>query len=638
LGTFCFQGNSTFKIKTESKQQEKEEKMGLLILATICILVAIFTPRFIPERLGRGVRNLVRSVATLAAMALIAMTSYVNVGQNQTGHLHKIYLGTGLTGGDIIATNGERGPQAKVMSPGFKFSPFIRIINTVTMAEVVTIPEGQYGYLVARDGAPLRADQTYADAFSAEDADRMISDAAYFLNNGGQKGPQTTVLTPGKYRLNMFLWKVEKVRATEIKAGFVGVIKSNALSQVNFGNLRTDVPSDCSPTMESSPDGGALAVPLVPVGCIGVWDKALNPGKYYINTSVFSVTMVDTRVQKWSYKGGYKKRVIDLTVSQEGDIIQTESSSDISVPKEAIGNAITVKIEGWDVPLELRVLVQVTPENAPFVVASVGGLEQVEERVLTPAIRSIVRNVAGSSINLPTAVLDNDGEPVLDETGTPETITVRRPTRVLDLIGSRSALESNVEMLMRPEGKKAGVIIKEVRFGEPVIPPELLVARQREQLATQLQKAYKQERTAQEARIATEQARATADMQPRLVEAEIEVRRSEQFAIARLNEGQGEKDKLVRIAEGQAAQVAVLGEERVVELRKFELVTGRIMTFLEDNPNVLMTALSNAQKFVPERFFAMGSGGSNDLSAAAAILGDFLSRPANNLTPQSQVE
>jgi hypothetical protein len=48
------------------------------------------------------------------------------------------------------------------------------------------------------------------------------------------------------------------------------------------------------------------------------------------------------------------------------------------------------------VPLELRVLAQVTPDNAPFVVASVGGLPEIENNIMVPTIRSIVRNVVGA--------------------------------------------------------------------------------------------------------------------------------------------------------------------------------------------------------------------------------------------------
>ena len=92
-------------------------------------------------------------------------------------------------------------------------------------------------------------------------------------------------------------------------------------------------------------------------------------------------------------------------------------------------------------------------------------------------------------------------EPLHDASGRPVHKTVVRPTRVLDLIENRDLLEQTVEGLIRPEGRKAGVEIMEVRFGDPVIPPEILVARQREQLARQMKKAFVQERDAQTERI-----------------------------------------------------------------------------------------------------------------------------------------
>ena len=162
------------------------------------------------------------------------------------------------------------------------------------------------------------------------------------------------------------------------------------------------------------------------------------------------------------------------------------------VPREAADRAVMVRVEGWDVPQELRVLVQVTPTNAPFVVASVGGLGEIEDRVVTPMIRSVVRNVVGSEIVVA-------GQ--------------RRATRVLDLVDQRDAIETTIERLVREEALKAGLEVNQLRFGESVIPPELLVARRREQLAQQLRQAYQQETIAQEERVKTEQARATADQQ-----------------------------------------------------------------------------------------------------------------------------
>lgn len=42
-----------------------------------------------------------------------------------------------------------------------------------------------------------------------------------FLKNGGERGPQLIVLTPGKYRLNRCLWDYAGRPAKEVEAGFV---------------------------------------------------------------------------------------------------------------------------------------------------------------------------------------------------------------------------------------------------------------------------------------------------------------------------------------------------------------------------------------------------------------------------------
>ena len=563
----------------------------------------------------------------LFLVAWFAFMSIAYVGKDETGQLVRIYLGDDLEDGAIVATSDEKGPQAKILPPGFHFQPFLRLLYDVTMEDVVDIPTGTYGYLVARDGQPLRPDQTYADPFDASETAKMFSDAAHFLTSGGQKGPQTTVITPGKHRLNRFLWQITPEEATNIPPGRVGVIKSNVHARVDFGNLKTDKPADCSLTRRANAIGGELAVPLVPVGCIGIWDKSLNPGQYYINQHVYDVTLVNTRVQAWEYRGGFTRRFYKLTVNQEGRISQEEQSFEVPVPRDAKHEAVFLKIEGWTVAQQLRALVQVTPENAPFVVASVGGIDEVEDRIIFPAVQSVIRNVLGGSIRVATSILDENGDPIVDDDGIPQTRMVTRPTHVLDLIENRTALEENVERLVRIEGEKAGVDIKEIRFLDPDLPPELLIARKREQLAEQLSKAYRGEQAAQLDRIAAEQTRATADQQDKLVEAQIEVKRSEQFGMARRNEGRGERDKLQLIAEGQKAQAEILGEDRVVELRKFEFAVGRMFDFFERQPGVLEAALTNAHKFVPERVFTIGEGGGggNNLAGAAGILGDFLS-------------
>jgi hypothetical protein len=356
-----------------------------------------------------------------------------------------------------------------------------------------------------------------------------------------------------------------------------------------------------------------------------VWREALPPGKYYFPTDAFQITEIDTRAQVWSYAGGYKRSNITLTVDSKGDIVQSRTEENVPVDKDNADRAVFVKMEGWDVPLELRVVAQVSPSDASCVVAGVGTLRDIEDRVLTPSIRAITRDVAGGTYEVTEARVDENAKPILDREGKPIFVTVNRPTKVLDLINQRPLIESEIERRIRPEALKSCVTIREVRLGEPAIPPELLVAVRREQLATQLAKAFIQERAAQEKRIDSEKAKETANQQGTLVRAEIGVQASVQNALAARNEGQGERDKLTAIAAGQKAQVEVLGSDATRQLRQFELAIETLSKFANAHPEVLAAALTNAYKFVPQTSISLGSGGgSGSLLDAAGLLGGLL--------------
>lgn len=574
----------------------------------------------------RQMQLAILGVGAVLILFLGLATSFVIVPEGRVGHLTRVYLGKPLPEGRVIAFDGEMGPQAKVLMPGFHFSPFLNVLNEVTIEDIVVVPEGQYAILKANDGAKLAAGVTYADAWTPQSFDQMWSDAEYFLKNGGQKGTQTSVLLPGSYPMNRKLWDVAiEGRVTDIPAGFVGVITSAVHSGVDFGNLRREKPDSTAPVVTETMDG-QLANPLVPVGAIGVWAEALLPGRYYINERPYKVTLVPTTVQTWEYKGGYQSSEIDLEVNSDGEILQKRSSETIAMPSGAADAAVSVTMEGWTVYQELRALVQITADRAPFVVASVGAgsgtedsvLSRIEDRVLTPSIRSIVRNVLTSSLIQP------DGA------------SAPRRTQVLDTIENRPLLEQLVEDGVRAECLKAGVELKEVRFGETDIPPELLVARRREQLAQQLAKAFQQEQLAQTQRIAAEQARATAAQQSRLVEAEIDVRRAEERAKASRFEGEGERDRLTAIAQGEQARVDVLGADSVVQLRRFELLMTNIFDMLKtpEGSQVISSAIQNAHKFVPNFVVQSGGNEGNSLVTPSAILGHMLSGNATEQSPE----
>ena len=494
--------------------------------------------------------------------------SFLIVDSDEIGHLKKIYLGGDLGVGKIIATDGEKGPQAEILGPGFHFMFLVNVLYDADMKDVVVVPDGSYAELIASDGAPLRPGQFIADEWPEEQFENMM-DATYFLTEGkGQKGPQLTVLPPGKYRINRYLFDVKIHKALDVPAGHVAVIRSNVATRGQ------DCP-DVIKTAAGSPNA-KVATPIVPKNCIGVWDEPLPPGKYYLNQKAYVPTIIPTRIQTWAYKGGYTERSVKLALNDDGSILQKFTEKEIPVPETAADKAINVRVEGWVVPVDARILVSVEPKFAPTVVATVGDLKAVEDKIITPAIRDIMRTIGG------------------------------HPDRkALDFIEKRDELAKLVEDSIVKESSKAGVTIQEVRLGEPSIPPELMVARLREQLANQLKKTYLEEQKTQNERIKVERERASANQQSVLVAAEI-AKQAAEFRKEQLKlEGEGEKLRLMEIAQGQQAQSKVLGQDRVLQLQMLK----EILQVAKDNPEIIKVPMVQV------------SGSGSSLEGAAAVLG-----------------
>ena len=159
---------------------------------------------------------------------------------------------------------------------------------------------------------------------------------------------------------------------------------------------------------------------------------------------------------------------------------------------------------------------------------------------------------------------------------------------------------------------RPGVEIREIRLGEPAIPPEILIARLRAAARRPVGRSLscaKPRRRRQ--RIETEQARATANEQPRLVAAQIAVQVAEQREAERAALGRAERKYLEEIAQGQMAQAEVLGQDRVAMLQALD----KVLSSLERQPQ-LVTIVG---KLVPNTV-VNGSG----LEGAAAILGNAI--------------
>jgi len=602
--------------------------MILLVLIILLIGAAIVVPKFIPDSIKKKdqynnevgekslnfIKWIIRSVFVGLAIICFLMTSCLVIDSNKVGHLKRIYFGDEMPQGRIIAAPNQKGPQAKILAPGFHLIPFIAVTHDVEELPIVSIKAGQYGFLVAKDGKSMPPGQFIAPAWDS--ADNMI-DAMKFMGYDfgdetpkGIKGPQLTVLPPGDYRINRYLFNIFGDDSTPVPAGYVAVIKSN---------VGDDYAGD--PILPTGIDASNLSVPIVPKGYRGVWADVKTPGEYYINKKAYEVTMIDTRVQTWQYIGGYTRKWIDLTVDESGKIHQDAHEEIVPILEGSADAAVILRVDGWDVFQDSRVQVQVTPENAPFVVASVGGLKQVEDKIITPNYRSILRNVVAQVVTVTEPLLDADGNTVFEKVfvdgkevkgakGEPKMHTVTRPRQVLDLLYHRQEIEQEVLKKLIPTGRMAGLTIQWVRFGDPSVPPSLLIPGKRKQLAESLMATYKQEKLAQGERVETEKEKARADQQAELMKSEIGIKVADNKALAREKEGLGQQKYLEAVAKGQLAQAMVLGKDKAFELAYVK--------------EVLAAASKNPQMIKVPSVLVMGSGSS--LEGAAAILG------ANNIT------
>lgn len=140
-------------------------------------------------------------IGVVAGLTIIALTwasrSVRYIPNRRVGIVEKLWSRSGSVRGGLIALNGEAGYQPDVLRGGLHvFPPFQFRIHSVPL---VTIPQGQIGYVFARDGDPLPPTQTLAR--SPEGAD--FADVRAFLAGGGQRGPQRRILREGTYAINL---------------------------------------------------------------------------------------------------------------------------------------------------------------------------------------------------------------------------------------------------------------------------------------------------------------------------------------------------------------------------------------------------------------------------------------------------
>ena len=447
----------------------------------------------------------------------------------------------------FVSAGGQRGPQVDILTPGT-----YRILNqstpfeggndikpglfTIRLFDATVIDENQIGLVEALDGATLNPGDYVAESIEGHD---NFQDGHEFIDSKGQRGPQKDILLPGTYYINPLLFKVIPESAKEVKPGEVAVIVSNTGKDPS-DEIRRQMAAKVRERMEREEkeqaaqsaahldvadaemiksemltgdpadrrlDEGAHEAYVVPEGYRGIQETVVGPGRYYVNTLAITPIIIPTTNQ-----------TVEWT---SGEVVNTFN------PFEVISK------DGFTMQLEVRVVFRVKPEDAPFMVAKIGGIERLIQNVMHPLIDSIFRNQASESSAM--AYLQN-----------------------------RHEEQERAEARVRAHLLKYHVDVVNVLICHIHLPEELMKTQTEKILAEQRQNMYNAQREAEEKRIQLERTKSQADNQRDLMAATVGVEIAGKRAEQRKAEGEGEAHYISQTGRAEAEKVRLMGEAQGV--------------------------------------------------------------------------
>ena len=168
-----------------------------------------------------------------AALLFIILRSLWTIGPTEVGLVRKRFGGS-LADDGPIAFKGEAGYQARLLMPGLRFK--LWPLYTVSRHPMVQIPAGQIGVVIAQVGGalPIGAKSArYRPEFGNFD------DLDAFIANGGEKGVQRPVLSPGTvapiHPVAFLVLTREAVYGRPIDEQFAALAAKGALTPEHLG-------------------------------------------------------------------------------------------------------------------------------------------------------------------------------------------------------------------------------------------------------------------------------------------------------------------------------------------------------------------------------------------------------------------
>lgn len=459
----------------------------------------------------------------------------------------------------FLEGNGERGPQMTVIPPGsWRINTQI---FSIRFAEMAVIPQGKIGVVEALDGKPLSGGRVIGRHVECD----SFQDPNAFMKNGGERGPQMTVIPQGQYRINPFLFRVDLVPVTDIEDNSVGIVTTKEgqplgsgdiagspigghrmyqdpqafIDMGGFKGLQEQVIlagryfiNPCFATVEVVE---MTKVPIANVGVViayvgneghdvtgdafkhgnlvkqgekGVWVDPLDPGMYPINTRTHKVENVPTAnvVLNWA-TGKTESHKLDEKLS-----------------------TITVRSsDGFTFNLDVSQIIHIPRNDAPKVIARFGSMQNLVTQVLEPTIGNYFRNAAQKS-------------------------------DVIDFLKERSNRQEDARTAIANALRDYNVGAVDTLIGDITPPEQLMKTLTDRKIAEQEKTTFDTQRAAEDQRKLFQQARATADTQAQVVQAERSVEIAKFGANAAIEKANGDAKSKTINAEADAMVTRTVGQ------------------------------------------------------------------------------
>jgi hypothetical protein len=457
---------------------------------------------------------------------------------------------------------GQKGPQVAILRPG------TYRINTraflIKRKPVTKVAQEMMGVVIAMDGKPLPS--VYMIAPKPEtDAHNYFQDGQAFIDNNGYRGIQLDTLQAGEYYINTSEFEVKMFPIAEVLPGYVAVIRSNVGIELAKQTKPVTVDETGDTSLGNDIHEKEEVILTTDRNQRGIWDKPVAPGTYNMNPLAFTAYPVPTSAVTIDWAAGTERRTEYQGAAPGGATI---GSTRRGAPREEhidsqkateffkFSQLTLTSKDGFKLDADVRVIIRVRPQHAPFIIARFGSVPNLIEQIVHPLIDSSFRNNAGDK-------------------------------KAIEFIQSRTLLQKDAFEKAKIEFEKYHVETQGLLISYIDVDKTLLDTQTLKEIALQQKEQYKEQALAQEERIAVEEKTARAAKQKDVVEAKLSIDIEKDRAEAARMTAEGVRDATKYKADGIAyensqtgkalaeaykAQSEVIGAENLAKIKIMELV------------------------------------------------------------------